>query len=401
MMQNGNKFQRLIAGITVFFFTCSNAFAAYSPAEQNPLLGRPVLMDATTCIKKYGENFCSCVELDGGGTGCFYKRPAAGFYTLERCEEIWGAGQCECNSENVCQLKPEGSEGKPVGCSGQIYIFPGASEDCHPEGVRTAWRDCCEEPDKESNSCSFKNLAKLLGWDDAAIALAQAVGMHYAKKELANMAGQMAVQNAIETGAFDFATSMVGSIFGSGAPTIAHQGGQMVIQYGAETFATQSAEMAAQYIASAFMAAFSFVSWAYTIYQMYNMYTEMTKCTAAEKILGCKRAKGVCHEVGTRCTLKIFGACFQEKKVFCCFDTVLAKIVHEQGRPQIGMDWGSAKSPNCRGFYMNEFMQIDFTKIDFSEYVDDLTRQMLSSDKMEEKVRNIVEKYASEMGDNE
>ena len=50
---------------------------------------------------------------------------------------------------------------------------------------------------------------------------------------------------------------------------------------------------------------------------------------------------------------------------------------------------------------MNEFMQIDFTKIDFSEYVDDLTRQMLSSDKMEEKVRNIVEKYASEMGDNE
>ena len=99
--------------------------------------------------------------------------------------------------------------------------------------------------------------------------------MHFAKKELANMAGQMAVQNALETGAFDFATSMVGSIFGSGAPTIAHQGGQMVIQMGAETFATQSAEMAAQYIASAFLAAFSIVSWAYTIYQMYNSYANI------------------------------------------------------------------------------------------------------------------------------
>ena len=47
---------------------------------------------------------------------------------------------------------------------------------------------------------------------------------------------------------------------------------------------------------------------------------------------------------------------------------------------------------------MNEFMQIDFTKIDFHEYVDDITRQMLNSMQVEDKVRNIVDKYTSEMG---
>jgi hypothetical protein len=43
-------------------------------------------------------------------------------------------------------------------------------------------------------------------------------------------------------------------------------------------------------------------------------------------------------------------------------------------------------------------MKIDFTRIDFSEYVDDLTRQMLNPAQVENKVRNIVVKYASEMG---
>ncbi|MDL2313948.1 conjugal transfer protein TraN [Desulfovibrio sp. OttesenSCG-928-C14] len=99
------------------------------------------------------------------------------------------------------------------------------------------------------------------------------------------------------------------------------------------------------------------------------------------------------RETDERCTIKVFGACLQKKNVYCCFDSVLARIIHEQGRPQLGLGWGS-----CRGFYLDEFMQIDFTRIDFSEYVDDLTRQMLNPAQVESKVRNLVEKYASELG---
>ncbi len=384
--------------VTLICFTSGTAFAGYTPAEMNPILGTPVLMDITSCIQRYGENFCTCVQLEQGGTGCYYKRPAPGFYTLEKCEEIWGKGYCECPQDNMCQLKSETGTGNPVGCSGQIYIFPGKSDDCNKAGIRTNFRNCCESPGETSQSCSFSNVAKELGWDDAAIALAQAAALHYAKKEMAMVAGEVAVQQAIKNGAFDFASTAISGIFSSGAPTLLNNGGAFVIESAGQTIITNSATVAAEYMAAAFLSAFNFVTWAYTIYQMYSMYDQMTKCTANEKILGCKRAKGVCVEIGDRCTIKVFGACLQKKSVFCCFDTVLARIIHEQGRPQIGMGWGSEKSPSCRGFMMDEFMKIDFTRINFSEYTDDLTRQMLNPAQVESKVRKLVEKYTSEMG---
>lgn len=392
-MRNGNRFFKTITLVTLVCFISCTALAGYTPGELNPILGTPVLMDITTCIQRYGENFCTCVELEQGGTGCYYKRPAAGFYTLEKCEDIWGHGYCECPQKGMCQLKSETSVGNPVGCSGQIYVFPGKSDDCNQAGIRTNFRNCCETPDKTSQACSFRNLAKELGWDDAAIALAEAAAMHYAKNELAAIAGEIAVQQAIQNGAFDFASTAVAGIFSNGAPTIMNNGGAFVIESAGQTIVTNSATVAAEYMAGAFLAAFNFVMWAYAIYQLYSMYDEMTKCTANEKILGCKRAKGVCVETDERCTIKIFGACMQKKSVFCCFDSVLARIIHEQGRPQVGLGWES-----CRGFYLDEFMRIDFTRIDFSEYVDDLTRQMLNPDQVESKVRTIVEKYASELG---
>lgn len=399
-MRNGSKKFRGLTLFTLCFFSWSNvALANYTPGELNPLLGRPVLMDASTCIRQYGMDFCACVELESGGSGCYYRKPPAGYYSLQRCEEIWGNGYCVCSTDGMCRLRDDASQGNAVGCAGQIYLFPGSSSDCRKAGLHTMWNNCCLSADANGGSCSFENLAKTLGWDDVAIGLAQMAGSYLAKKELANMAGTMAVEYALKNGAFDFATSAIGSVFGAGAPSIAQQGGQMVIQYGAETFATQSAELAAQYIAGAFMAAFSFVTWAYTIYQMYNMVDALTQCTGAEKIYACKKAKGNCHTVGTRCTLKIFGACLQEKEVSCCFDSVLARIIHEQGRSQLGMAWGSAKSPSCRGFFVDEFVRIDFTRIDFGEYTDDLTRQMLNDGQLEKKITNTVQKYARDMGE--
>jgi conjugal transfer mating pair stabilization protein TraN len=77
-----------------------------------------------------------------------------------------------------------------------------------------------------------------------------------------------------------------------------------------------------------------------------------------------------CHYVGDYCTLKLpFVGCVQKKKTFCCFSSPLARIIHEQGRPQLGIDWGGPKSPNCRGFTIDEFQKLDFSKIDFSEWV--------------------------------
>ena len=34
----------------------------------------------------------------------------------------------------------------------------------------------------------------------------------------------------------------------------------------------------------------------------------------------------------------------------CCFNSMLARIVNEQGRAQVGKGWGGAQSPDCSGF---------------------------------------------------
>lgn len=64
--------------------------------------------------------------------------------------------------------------------------------------------------------------------------------------------------------------------------------------------------------------------------------------------------------------------CIQTKETYCKFNSKLARIIHEQGRPQISMGWGSAKFPNCRGFTPEELQKLDFSKMDLSEFIDDV-----------------------------
>jgi conjugal transfer mating pair stabilization protein TraN len=61
-------------------------------------------------------------------------------------------------------------------------------------------------------------------------------------------------------------------------------------------------------------------------------------------------------------------------KGYCCFDSMMARIIQEQGRPQLTAfgptgSWGTPDQPNCRGFTPEEFEAIDFAGIDFSEYI--------------------------------
>jgi len=87
---------------------------------------------------------------------------------------------------------------------------------------------------------------------------------------------------------------------------------------------------------------------------------------------------GNCHYVGKYCAEKWLGVCVQEKKTYCCFSSPLARIVHEYGRPQLGIGWGSPKSPNCRGFTPEEFQKLDFSKIDFSEWIEEEVKANIS-----------------------
>ncbi|EAC0381474.1 type-F conjugative transfer system mating-pair stabilization protein TraN [Salmonella enterica subsp. enterica] len=99
----------------------------------------------------------------------------------------------------------------------------------------------------------------------------------------------------------------------------------------------------------------------------------LASCSSEEKALGKAKEKRLTVYVGEYCSKKALGICIEKKRGYCQFDSKLAQIVQQQGRSwQLGIGFGSGKSPDCRGITPEELQRIDFSKIDFSAFYDDL-----------------------------
>ncbi|WP_238375381.1 conjugal transfer protein TraN [Rickettsia massiliae] len=100
----------------------------------------------------------------------------------------------------------------------------------------------------------------------------------------------------------------------------------------------------------------------------------LSRCSAEEKALALKRAKGQCYYVGTYCAKKdkVFKTCITKKSTYCCFNSKLARVFQEQGKKQLAISFGTAQYANCRGFTVEELQRIDFSKFDLEELFSDL-----------------------------
>lgn len=95
----------------------------------------------------------------------------------------------------------------------------------------------------------------------------------------------------------------------------------------------------------------------------------ITHCADADKTLREQRDQGRCHEVGTYCSNSSFlGLCRTHTTSFCCFSSLLARVVQEQGRLQLGHGWGNADDPACAGMSPEEFAGLDWSRMDLSEF---------------------------------
>lgn len=102
----------------------------------------------------------------------------------------------------------------------------------------------------------------------------------------------------------------------------------------------------------------------------------LANCDGAEKELADLRGKRRCVMVGTYCAEKVLGVCIRKKTSFCCFGTKLSRLLQEQGRAQLGMSWGEAEHPNCRGLTPEELSRLDLSKMDLSELFADLQNNL-------------------------
>ena len=117
--------------------------------------------------------------------------------------------------------------------------------------------------------------------------------------------------------------------------------------------------------------------------------SKLAACSEKEQCLSQNRSDGKCHFVGTKS--KKLGT--ETEQVYCCFPTKLARLVHEQGREQLGVSWGSADKPECRGFTLKELQRIDFSALDLSEITEDLG---IDKDELLEKLKKSTATFKSD-----
>lgn len=123
----------------------------------------------------------------------------------------------------------------------------------------------------------------------------------------------------------------------------------------------------------------------------------LAACDDEEKAIGKAKAKKITVSVGERCDRKVLGACIQKSQVYCVFDGKLARIIQEQGRrDQLGVKFGSGDSPNCRGITVPELQRIDFDKINFSDFYEDLMKNQKIPDTSTQ-VQQIKERIAAQV----
>lgn len=94
----------------------------------------------------------------------------------------------------------------------------------------------------------------------------------------------------------------------------------------------------------------------------------LQQCTQAEQDTVQKRDAGKCHATGEYCSSKVLGICKEHTHTYCCFSSLLARVIQEQGRAQIGRDWGTPEAPNCVGFTPDELAKLDWSLFDLSEF---------------------------------
>jgi conjugal transfer mating pair stabilization protein TraN len=95
-------------------------------------------------------------------------------------------------------------------------------------------------------------------------------------------------------------------------------------------------------------------------------------CEKGEQELLKARGEGRAVELGEYCHNRVLGVCTSYHKVYCTFESKLARIVRVAARDQLGLDLGSPEQPECKGLSPEQFYQINFSKIDFSEFYNEI-----------------------------
>lgn len=257
--------------------------------------------------------------------------------TPNTCQDISTAGVVETiQSVDSSMYMDDGERNADGACLGETRIFSGRAMSCRLPGAVSAYKNCCTDNNGRVYHDSKGNVAENTLTNKAITATAAAA-----------WAAGSAFASALSSGA--------------SAGSAAQSGGQAFVNSIQGAFDPTSLAIA--------IAIGLIMTW------LANACDQESMETAA------LRASGYCFQVGRVCTSRWLGSCVQREEVNCCYNSMLARIVNEQGLEQImgeppfsnvELHADNLQALDCGGFTPEQFQALDFQRIDFSEYEADI-----------------------------
>jgi conjugal transfer mating pair stabilization protein TraN len=299
-------------------------------------------------------------------------------------------------------MMQDDARNKDGSCSGSLIIFPGMPSTCHPPGLNVGEiNNCCKGENTVAedigNGISNGYKAIQMTWDLARIGYYS----YYASLGQVNTISQE-VNGVYQTTLIvkDANAVVISSVdMGSFSPQL-QAGINAGIQ---EATQTGSAAGGAAAGTGAYISELA-STWGPVIGMAVFIVMQILYgygCSASDVATADRVSSGECHYVGDYCDSDVFFGCEQRARTYCCFNSMLARIIQEQGRPQLTTygptgNWGTAQNPNCSGLTPDEFQQLDFSKIDFTEYIAVIQKNLSASiksaqDKIQGNITNRVQ----------
>jgi conjugal transfer mating pair stabilization protein TraN len=111
----------------------------------------------------------------------------------------------------------------------------------------------------------------------------------------------------------------------------------------------------------------AFDPWSLVIAIIIYVVMQLMTCNDSEGITAMKKGAHLCHDIGSYCSQDSIFGCLETTTRSCCFNSVLSRVINEQGRGQVGKGWGTPQNPDCSGFTIAQLQSLNFASMDLSE----------------------------------
>lgn len=281
-----------------------------------------------------------------------------------------------------------GSDGTDIETANDCKVFKGEAMEC--KKALGGYVDCCEAPESVSIFDYVNLTMNTLKMTSSIEALSRgqyAAGSGYwaastsaitsGAAELIKGEWGSIVDSA--TGAFQktFADGAQGAITSKIQQWLMQKAYDAMVEMGASTAAnavfqtgTNAAGEATIGLSSNAAMVVNIIGWVYMVYVIVDLLINIIwECEEKEFELGAKKETRQCHFVGSYCASKALGSCVEKRETYCCFGSVVGRIIQESAREQLGLGWGEVETPSCEGITPDQMAQMDWNRVDLSEWI--------------------------------